>query len=99
MPGRYLLSAAVAALLSASPAVAAEAADGSTVSEVIVTATRGADGIDADKIGSSVTVITPQDMEHRQVRIVSDVLRDVPGFAVSRAEDSAAPADRSACVA
>jgi vitamin B12 transporter len=84
MPGRYLLSAAAAALLSTSPAFAADEA-GSTVSEVIVTATRGSEGVDADKIGSSVTVITPQDMDRRQVRIVSDVLRDVPGFAVSRA--------------
>ncbi|HEY8002783.1 MAG TPA: TonB-dependent receptor, partial [Phenylobacterium sp.] len=34
--------------------------------------------------GGSLSVITPQDFEDRQVRIVSDVLRDVPGVAVSR---------------
>ena len=83
MPRNYLWSAGIAALIAAAP-LAAQAADEAPVSEVIVTATRAADGVDADKIGSSVTVITAQDMKDRQVRLVSDVLRDVPGFAVSR---------------
>ncbi|MBU1375662.1 MAG: TonB-dependent receptor [Alphaproteobacteria bacterium] len=81
MPRNYLFSAGVAALLIAQPAFAAE---GAAIDEVIVTGTRAADGVDASKIGSSVTVITPRQMEDRQVRVVSDVLRDVPGFAVSR---------------
>ncbi|HEX7884712.1 MAG TPA: TonB-dependent receptor plug domain-containing protein, partial [Phenylobacterium sp.] len=81
MPRNYLWSAGVAALLISQPAFAAE---GSAVDEVIVTGTRAADGVAADKVGSSVTVITAQDMKDRQVRLVSDVLRDVPGFAVSR---------------
>ncbi|WP_293901682.1 TonB-dependent receptor [Phenylobacterium sp.] len=87
MPGNYLLSASVIALAMAAPmgALAADnPKDATAVEQVIVTATRGADGVDADRIGSSVTVITAQDMAARQVRIVSDVLRDVPGFAVSR---------------
>ena len=83
MPGKYLLSASIAALVIGLPA-AAFAADEAAVSELIVTATRGTQGIEPDKIGGSLTVITPQQMEARQVRIVSDVLRDVPGFAVSR---------------
>ena len=83
MPRIYLLSAGIAALLIGQPAGAAER--NTTISEVIVTATRGTEGVDAAKVGSSVTVITPQEMADRQVRIVSDVLRDVPGFAVSRA--------------
>ena len=80
MPRNHLWSAGVAALLISQPAFAAESA----VDEVIVTGTRAAEGVDADKIGSSVTVITSEQMKDRQVRIVSDVLRDVPGFAVSR---------------
>lgn len=81
MPRNYLWSAGVAALLISQPAFAA---DGAAVDEVIVTGTRAADGVDADRIGSSVTVITAREMQDRQVRIVSDVLRDAPGFAVSR---------------
>ena len=37
-----------------------------------------------DLLGSSATIIEPIDIENRQVRIVSDVLRDVPGVAVNR---------------
>jgi vitamin B12 transporter len=54
------------------------------VQDLVVTATRAPGGIDADQIASSFTLITPEQMEERQVRIVSDVLRDVPGVAVSR---------------
>jgi vitamin B12 transporter len=52
--------------------------------EISVTATRVADGIPVGLLGGSVTVIGPQAMRDRQVRVVSDVLRDVPGVAVSR---------------
>src|SRR5262245_58184556 len=37
-----------------------------------------------DLLGSSATVLAPIDLENRQVRVVSDVLRDVPGVAVNR---------------
>jgi vitamin B12 transporter len=40
--------------------------------------------VSADVLGSSATVLAPIDLENRQVRIVSDVLRDVPGVAVNR---------------
>jgi len=80
MPRIYLMSAAVAALLISQPAFAAEG----YVDEAIVTGTRASDGVDAARIGSSVTVITAAEMKDRQVRLVSDVLRDVAGFAVSR---------------
>jgi len=82
MATRYLLSAAIAALLIAQPALAADEAG--EVEGVIVTGTRATEGVDPGKIGSSVTVIGIEAMQDRQVRIVSDVLRDVPGFAVSR---------------
>ncbi|HEY0646243.1 TonB-dependent receptor plug domain-containing protein [Phenylobacterium sp.] len=82
MATKHFLGAAAAALLISYPASAAEA-DGD-VEGVIVTGTRASQGVDANKLGSSVTLITVQDMQDRQVRLVSDVLRDVPGFAVSR---------------
>jgi vitamin B12 transporter len=85
MPGHHLQGASLVALLFAAP-LGAQAADAApaTVDDLIVTGTRDIEGVDADKIGSSVTVVTAQDFKDRQVRIVSDVLRDVPGIAVGR---------------
>ena len=37
-----------------------------------------------DLLGSSATVLSPIELENRQTRVVSDVLRDVPGVAVNR---------------
>ncbi|WP_394763075.1 TonB-dependent receptor plug domain-containing protein [Phenylobacterium sp.] len=83
---RYLLSASLLALATAIPltAFAADAAKPTTVDDLIVTGTRDTEGASADKIAGSITVITAQDFADRQVRIVSDVLRDVPGVAVGR---------------
>ncbi|MDB5462058.1 MAG: TonB-dependent receptor [Phenylobacterium sp.] len=86
MPG-YLLSASILALAAAIPLTAFAADDlapPTTVQDLVVTATRAPGGIEADEIGGSLTLITPEQMEERQIRIVSDVLRDVPGVAVSR---------------
>lgn len=80
MANRLFLSVSAVALLAAAPAWTAE----TSVNELIVTGTRATGGLDADRIGASVTVISMEQMMDRQVRIVSDVLRDVPGFAVSR---------------
>ncbi len=41
--------------------------------------------ISINDVGSSVTVITREEIEQRQVRYLSDLLRDVPGFSVSQA--------------
>lgn len=82
MPRGYLAGVAAAAFVAAS---SAHAKDDPTVEEVVVTATRAPGGVEAGKTGASITVVTPKDIEDRQVRIVSDVLRDVPGVAVSRA--------------
>ncbi len=49
---------------------------------IIVTATRGGNVKVRDYTGS-VSVIKPDDLRNRQVRNVEDVLRDVPGIAVS----------------
>lgn len=37
-----------------------------------------------NQIGSSYTIITAAEIEQRQIVLVSDILKDVPGFAVSR---------------
>ena len=71
-------TAAIAASLLAAPAFADDG------EEIIVTATRGGDGIERDTYGGSVTIIDEEALEDRQVRQISDVLRDVPGISVSR---------------
>ena len=52
--------------------------------QVLITASR-LGGIRSDLLGSSATVLEPIDLQLRQTTIVSDILRDVPGVAVSRA--------------
>ena len=54
----------------------------SDLDDLIVTGTLTP--ITIDEIGSSYTVITEEQIEQRQAVLVSDLLRDVPGFAVSR---------------
>jgi len=53
-----------------------------TLPDTVVTATRYP--VDPRTVGSSISVITAEDLEDTQTRAVSDVLRDVPGVAVSR---------------
>jgi vitamin B12 transporter len=60
------------------------ASDAARSNDIVVTATRSGDAIPTDLIGSSVTVIGYQDLQDRQTRVLSDVLRDVPGVAVNR---------------
>jgi len=56
---RLLLRASCAALLTAMPAWALAAEDEDTVvAEVVATGTRDIAGVDADKVGGSLTVIT-----------------------------------------
>lgn len=50
--------------------------------EIVVSASRVP--IEAKAVGSSVTVITADEIERKQVRAVSDLLREVPGIAVHR---------------
>ena len=75
-----LLLAALAAGQMPRPLMAEEPAQ--ALPEIVVSASRVQ--LPADEIGSAVTVITAEELEQRQIRIVSDVLRDVPGLAVSR---------------
>ena len=53
----------------------------SPVDQIIVTGARAP--ISAGDVGSAVTILTREDIQHRQARYVSDLLRAVPGFAVS----------------
>jgi len=52
------------------------------VPTTVVTATRIETPI--EQVGSAVTLITAEELERRQIRILADVLRDVPGVAVNR---------------
>ena len=63
-------------------AATGEAAGGGA--ELVITASRSGDAVPADQLGASVTVLDAATLDQRQTRIVSDVLRDVPGLAVSR---------------
>jgi vitamin B12 transporter len=81
---RYLFSASILAIVAACPLAALADDAAKPVEEAVVTGTRDPEGVQADRIGGSLSVITARQFEDRQVRIVSDVLRDVPGVAVSR---------------
>jgi vitamin B12 transporter len=72
------------ALATATPAFAETADSERPGDEIIVTASRSGEGVPAGQLGSAVTVIDNEALEVRQTRIVSDVLRDVPGVAVTR---------------
>lgn len=64
----------------------AHAADGTATryrEEVLVTATRTPTAL--RNAGSSATIITREDIERRNPLYLTDLLRDVPGFAVGRA--------------
>ncbi len=78
----------ILALAVAAPALAQSNPDQPTTDAkggtIVVTASRSGDAIPIDLIGSSVTVIDDSAMQARQTRVLSDVLRDVPGVAVNR---------------
>lgn len=67
-------AAITAAALLSSPALA---------EELVVTANRVETA--AEKLGSSVSVVTAADIARRQARTADEVLRDLPGLSVSRA--------------
>ncbi len=50
--------------------------------EIVVSASRVP--LEAKAVGSAVTVITAEEIERKQARVVSDLLREVPGVAVHR---------------
>lgn len=69
-------------MIACGPIAAAEA--DTILDEISVTATRAADGIARKLLGASLTIIDAEEMESRHTRVLSDLLRDVPGVAVSR---------------
>ncbi|TVR99041.1 MAG: TonB-dependent receptor [Rhodospirillales bacterium] len=78
-----LAAVPLAATLTTLTALGAVAQEGvTTLPPTVVTASRVPQ--DPATVGSAVTVITRQELEQKQTRFVSDVLRDVPGLAVSR---------------
>lgn len=82
---KYGLS--IIALAAATPAFAQTAdtpVDPRPAGDIIVTASRSGDGVPAGRLGASVTVIDGAALDRRQTRFVSDILRDVPGLAISR---------------
>lgn len=69
-------------LAAAAAAVLMPAAGHAQNGDYVVTATRTPTPI--GQVGSSVTVITAQDLERRQTSFVGDILREVPGVVVNR---------------
>ena len=74
---RTPLAAAIALLAAATPAVAKDA-----IEEVVVTASHLP--LELSRSGSSITVIGADEIHHRAPLLVTELLRDVPGLAVSR---------------
>lgn len=69
--------------LSAAPAQAQEAAAEATqLDPLVVTATRSERPLSS--VGSSLTLITAEDLENRETNYVADILREVPGVSVNR---------------
>ena len=77
VPG-LILAGTMPAFAQADPTGDASATD------VVVTASRSGAGVEVRDLPASVTLLTSADLAERQTRTVSDVLRDVPGVAVSR---------------
>lgn len=86
-PGGRAVAAAVPfslALVLALPCSPAEAQEEATtiLDPLVVTATRTERPLST--VGSSLTLITAEDLENRQTTHVADILREVPGVAVVR---------------
>jgi len=76
-----LVYAAAFFAASAPVFVHADAVPQDELDQIIVTASRSP--LTVANVGASATVITREQIERRQVRYVTDLLRAVPGFAVS----------------
>jgi len=82
MSTKTKLLAASFIILVGGPAIAQNQAEPSKlIDQIIVTGARTP--LTINQIGSAATVITRSDIERRQARYVSDLLRAVPGFSVS----------------
>jgi vitamin B12 transporter len=81
---KILISLIALAAALAPDAVSAQTPKPTVVDTLVVTATRSGKAQTTVQIGGSVTLLSPEVLERRQLRDVSDILRDVPGVAVSR---------------
>ena len=79
-PNRHYLHALTALILLAGVCSLARATDGDAPEQIIVSATRTP--TPALEVASSITVITAAELEARQLRTISDALKDVPGLNV-----------------
>ncbi|MFC5069702.1 TonB-dependent receptor plug domain-containing protein [Flaviflagellibacter deserti] len=82
---RVVLLASVACLATVSAVSAQtipEPAKPIELEPIVVTANRT--DTPAKEVGSAVTVITREELEQKQIRLVSDALRSMPGVAVNR---------------
>ena len=77
-----ILGPALAGLAMQAAAAPKDEAEVKILPETVVSANRVV--VPSSEVGSAVTVITGQEMEDRQIRIVADALRDVPGVSVNR---------------
>jgi vitamin B12 transporter len=77
-----LVAGLFAAPVAAQTNLAANPADDPET--IVVTGTRSSTPVRVDRSGSAITVLDAAALEERQTRTVSDILRDVPGIAVSR---------------
>ena len=81
---KYAFTACLLLPVAAQAQTAPPATDSAAQSEVVVTATRDPNGVARANVGSSITVIDQPELLVRQVQLISDVLRDVPGVEVNR---------------
>jgi vitamin B12 transporter len=79
MKTQSAILAAIGASFAVFPVHAAS--DNESLDQIIVTGSRTP--VSINSVGSAVTVISRDDIERRQARYVSDLLRTVPGFSVS----------------
>jgi vitamin B12 transporter len=84
-------AAPIAPVASPVAPVASGPADNSAPAAAVGDAspTSATGGIAADKVGSSVTVVTAQDIKNQQIRNGAEALRSLPGVSVSRSGTSA----------
>lgn len=75
------LGAATPALAQSDPTVPTKDAAGN---DIVVTGSRSGDGAEVKDLPASITLIDDEALRQRQTRVLSDVLRDVPGVAVNR---------------
>lgn len=82
MPTRSARTFIAASLMAALPAVAQPTDESSGIEDsIIVTGARTP--IDYRRIGNATTIITREEIRRREARYLTDVLRTVPGFAIS----------------